>query len=197
MKAIFKYIPTQSHYLIDRYIKKYPVSFKISSKRYSKHGDYRLYPNGREQISINSNLNPYKFLLTLIHEISHLVSYKNYGKNIKPHGIEWKKTYKNLMHPFLNDSIFPITLLKVLNKHFINPKSSSDSDIELALALKKYDNYKELCLYEIPEGSNFKIYNGKVFKKGPTRKKRIECEELKSKKRYLFNPLAEIDLIKN
>ena len=101
------------------------------------------------------------------------------------------------MHPFLNDSIFPITLLKVLNKHFINPKSSSDSDIELALALKKYDNYKELCLYEIPEGSNFKIYNGKVFKKGPTRKKRIECEELKSKKRYLFNPLAGIDLIKN
>ena len=197
MKAIFKHIPTQSHYLIDQYIKEYPVSFKISPKRYSKHGDYRLYHNGSEQISINSNLNPYKFLLTLIHEISHLVSYKNYGRNIKPHGIEWKKTYKNLMYPFLNDSIFPKTLLKVLNKHFMNPKSSSDSDIELALALKKYDNYKELCLYEIPEGSNFKIYNGKVFKKGPKRKKRIECEEVKSKKRYLFNPLAEIDLIKN
>lgn len=197
MKAILKHIPNQSHYLINQYIKKYPVSIKISSRRYSKHGDYRLYYNGSEQISINSNLNPYKFLITLIHEISHLVSYKNYGRNIKPHGIEWKKTYKNLMHPFLNDSIFPKTLLKVLNKYFINPKSSSDSDFELALALKKYDKHKELCLYEIPEGYNFKIYNGKVFKKGPKRKKRIECEELKSKKIYLFNPLAEINLIKN
>ena len=135
MKAIFKHIPKQSHYLINQYIKKHPVSFKISSRRYSKHGDYRFYNNGREQISINSNLNPYKFLITLIHEISHLVSYKNYGRNIKPHGMEWKKTYKNLIHPFLNDSIFPKTLLKVLNKHFINPKSSSDSDM---IIIKNY-----------------------------------------------------------
>ncbi len=195
MKTIFEYIPCKSHKLIKLYINKYPVRFKITDKRFSKHGDYRLYFDGDEQISINSNLNSYKFLITLVHEISHLVSYRIYGRNIKPHGIEWKKTYKNLIYPFLNNNIFPKELLAILKKHFINPKSSTDSDIGLALALKKYDNCKELCLYQISEGTVFKIYNGRVFKKGPLRRKRIECEELKSKKLYLFSPLAEIDLI--
>tara|TARA_X000001036_G_scaffold222794_1_gene208512 strand:- start:550 stop:1143 length:594 start_codon:yes stop_codon:yes gene_type:complete len=197
LKTIFEYIPCQSHKLIKLYIDKYPVRFKISDRRFSKHGDYRLYFGGEEQISINSNLNPYKFLITLVHEISHLVSYRIYGRKIKPHGIEWKKTYKNLIYPFLNNKIFPEELLNVLKNHFVNPRSSTDSDIELALALKKYDNFKELCLYQISEGAVFKIYNGRVFKKGPIKRKRIECEELKSKKLYLFSPLAEISLIQS
>ena len=104
---------------------------------------------------------------------------------------------KNLIYPFLNNKIFPKELLTILKKHFINPKSSTDSDIELAIALKKYDNFKELCLYQISEGAVFKIYNGRVFKKGPIKRKRIECEELKSKKLYLFSPLAEISLIQS
>jgi predicted SprT family Zn-dependent metalloprotease len=36
--------------------------------------------------TVNSNLNKYKFLITLIHEISHLVAFEKFGRNIKPHG---------------------------------------------------------------------------------------------------------------
>ncbi|MBL30875.1 MAG: sprT domain-containing protein [Flavobacteriaceae bacterium] len=197
MKTIFEYIPIKSHGLVNQYLVDYPVKFKISNKRYSKHGDYRYYSNGDEQISVNSNLNPYRFLITLIHEISHLVAFKNYGRNINPHGKEWKETFKSLMNPFLKVDIFPENLLKTLKKHFVNPKSSTDSDFELSLALNRYNKKQGLYLYEISLGKIFKIYNGKVFRKVLVRRKKIECVELNSKKRYLFSPLAEVELLEN
>jgi SprT protein len=193
-KTIFDYTPVQAHSILAKYIKEYPVKFKISKKRYTKHGDYRIYFNGSEQITINSNLSPFRFLITLIHEIAHLVTYKFHSKNIKPHGIEWKKTYINLMTPFLNSSIFPEKLLPVLRKHFINPKASSDSDIELVTALHTYEKDDKLYVFKIPEGEYFKIYNGRVFKKGPKIRKRFECEEKSSGRKYLFNPIAEVTL---
>jgi len=193
-KTIFDYTPVQAHSVLAKYIKEHPVMFRITKQRYSKHGDYRIYLNGTEQISINSNLSSYRFLITLIHEISHLVTYKFYGKNIKPHGKEWKKTYKNLMTPFLNSSIFPETLLIVLKKHFINPKASSDSDLELVMALQAFEKEDKLYVFKIPEGNYFRIHNGRIFKKGSKRRKRYECEEKSSGRKYLFNPLVEVTL---
>ena len=193
-KTIFDYIPLQAHSVIAKYIKKYPVKFKISKQRHTKHGDYRLYHDGFEQISVNSNLSSYRFLITLIHEISHLVSYNFYGKNIKPHGVEWKKTYKYLMDPFLNSSVFPETLLQVLRKHFINPTASTDSDLKLIVALQVFEKENKLYVFKIPEGKYFKIHNGRIFKKGSRLRKRFECEEKSSGRKYLFNPLMEVTL---
>jgi hypothetical protein len=45
--------------------------------RQTRHGDYRKGVNGKHEITVNSNLNKYKFLITLIHEISHLVAFEN------------------------------------------------------------------------------------------------------------------------
>jgi len=98
------------------------------------------------------------------------------------------------MTPFLNSSIFPEKLLPVLRKHFINPKASSDSDIELVTALHTYEKDDKLYVFKIPEGEYFKIYNGRVFKKGPKLRKRFECEEKSSGRKYLFNPIAEVTL---
>lgn len=193
-KTIFDYTPCQAHPILVKYIKKYPVKFKISKKRYSRHGDFRKYFDGSQQISINSNLSPLRFLITLIHEISHLVAFEQYGTNIKPHGIEWKETYRKLMNPFLNSSIFPEILLPVLKKHFLNPKASSDSDMDLVLALNKFENDNKLYVFKIPEGEYFKIFNGRVFKKGTKLRKRFICEEKLTGRKYLFNPLAEVKL---
>ncbi|MDG2371506.1 MAG: SprT-like domain-containing protein [Flavobacteriaceae bacterium] len=193
-KTIFDYTPVKAHALLAKYVKDNPVIFRITKQRYTKHGDYRQYLNGTEQISINSNLGPYRFLITLIHEISHLVTYKLYGKNIRPHGKEWKKTYKNLMTPFLNSNIFPENLLIVLKKHFINPKASSDSDLDLVMILQTFEKEDKLYVFKIPEGNYFKIHNGRIFKKGSKRRKCYECEEKSSGRKYLFNPLAEVTL---
>ncbi|AOR27745.1 metallopeptidase [Formosa sp. Hel1_33_131] len=169
---------------------------KIKQERKTRHGDYRRLPNGKHQITINSNLNTYRFLITLIHEIAHFEAYKSYGKMIKPHGLEWKSVFQHLMLPFLRPEIFPMDVLPLLARHFKNPKASSDSDTVLALKLKQYDapNGKTF-IFEVPEGTTFRLYNGKLFQKGPKRRTRFECTELASGRLYVFNPNAEVELV--
>jgi SprT protein len=169
---------------------------KVKNERKTKHGDYRQLPNGKHQITINSNLNPYRFLITLIHEIAHFEAYNKYGRFIKPHGKEWKHTFQHLMLPFLRPEIFPLELLPLLAKHFKNPKASSDTDTQLALALKQFNEADDKSyVFEVSLGQAFKLYNGRVFKRGHKRRKRIECVEVKTGKLYLFNPNAEVELL--
>lgn len=169
---------------------------KVKKERKTRHGDYKRLPNGRHEISVNSNLNAYRFLITLIHEIAHFEAYKNYGKVIKPHGIEWKHTFQHLMLPFLNPEIFPIEILPLLAKHFKNPKASSDSDVQLAFALKQFDAPNDKTfIFELPLHCTFKLYNGRIFKKGVKRRTRYECVEIETGRLYLFNPNAEVELI--
>ena len=169
---------------------------KVKNERKTRHGDYRRLPNNQHQITINANLNKFRFLITLVHEIAHFEAYQNYGRYIKPHGIEWKRTFQHLMLPFINPQIFPEHLLPLLAKHFKNPKATSDSDATLALALKQFDvpNGKTY-VFEVPLGTRFKLYNGKVYTKGIKRTKRYECVEEKTGKLYLFNPNAEVELL--
>lgn len=172
------------------------LTVRVKNERKTRHGDYRKLPNGKHQITVNTNLNHYKFLITLLHEIAHFEAYKKYGSFIKPHGQEWKRTFQYIILPFLNPEVFPNSLLPLLAKHFKNPKASSDTDAKLALALKQFDapNDKTL-IFEVPLGSTFKIYNGRLFKKGNKRTKRFECIEVATGRVYLFNPNAEVELI--
>lgn len=172
------------------------LTIKIKNERKTRHGDYRALPNGQHQITINSNLNPYRFLITLIHEIAHFEAYKNYGRQIMPHGVEWKITFQHLMLPFLNPNVFPSHILPLLAKHFKNPKASSDTDTKLALALKQFDEPNDKTyIFEVPFGSVFELYNGRIFKKVDKRAKRFECIEISTGKVYLFNPNAEVTLL--
>ena len=172
------------------------LQVKIKQERKTRHGDYRKLPNGQHRITVNSNLNPYRFLITLIHEISHFEAYESYGRFIKPHGKEWKHIFQRLMLPFINPKVFPDSLLPLLARHFKNPRATSDTDTHLAYALKQFDvpNDKTL-VFEVPLGETFKLYNGRCFKKGQKRVKRYECLELTTGKTYLFNPNAEVELI--
>ncbi|OUR91351.1 sprT domain-containing protein [Flavobacteriales bacterium 34_180_T64] len=189
-----QYIPQSAFGPIMELLNHDALTVKVKSERKTRHGDYKRLPSGKHQITINANLNTYRFLMTLIHEIAHFEAYQNYGRFIKPHGIEWKKTFQHLMLPFLNPNIFPEHLLPLLARHFKNPKASSDTDSNLALALKLFDvpNDKTF-IFDVPYGNNFKLYNGKVFKMGKKRVKRFECIEIKTGKLYLFNPNAEVE----
>lgn len=190
------YIPEHAYPRVLTLLQHDNLSVFVKQERKTRHGDYRRLPNGTHQITVNSNLNPYRFLITLIHEIAHFEAFKNYGRHIKPHGKEWKITFQHLMLPFLNPDVFPNQLLPLLAKHFKNPKATSDTDTVLALALKQYDeNSDKTYIFEVPVGSLFQIYNGRRFKKGKKRVKRYECVELKTGKLYLFNPNVEIEIL--
>lgn len=192
-----QYIPEQAVSLIENLLQHDNLSVLVKNERKTRHGDYKRLPNGKHQITINSNLNNYRFLITLIHEIAHFETYKAFGRTVKPHGIEWKRTFQRLMLPFLNPEVFPNNLLPLLANHFKNPKASSDTDLHLSLALKQFDETNNLnYVFELLLGQEFRLYNGKIFKKGNKRRKRYECTEVKTGKMYLFNPNAEVELLK-
>jgi hypothetical protein len=196
--TVLKFIPSEAHDLVNDLLTVDHLVIKVKSERKTRHGDYRELPNGKHQITVNSNLNPYRFLITLIHEIAHFEAYRTFGRFIKPHGKEWKQTFQHLMLPFLRPEIFPSELLPLLAKHFKNPKASSDTDTPLALALKQFNETNDKTyVFEVPLGQAFKLYNGRVFKRGEKRRKRFECVEVKTSKLYLFNPNAEVELLIN
>lgn len=196
--TISNYIPEASVAKVLQLLDQDNLTVLVKKERKTRHGDYRKLPNGKHQITVNGSLNKYRFLITLIHEIAHLEAYKNFGKFIKPHGKEWKTTFQHLMLPFLNPEVFPLQLLPMLAKHFKNPKASSDTDVHLAYALKQFDvNTNKTYIFEVPLNSIFKIYNGKVFKKGKKRRTRYECVEVATGRLYLFNANAEVTPIDN
>ncbi len=197
IEALSKYIPEAAVLPAFELIKQNDVYLKIVNERVTRHGDYRKTKDGQHQITVNASLNKYRFFVTLIHEIAHLVAFKKFGRNIKPHGTQWKFTFQQLMLPFINPQVFPSQLLPLLALHFKNPKASSDTDARLSLALKQFDPVNDKnYIFEIPAGGNFRLYNGKIFKRGNKRVKRYECLEVATGKIYLFQPNAEVEFLK-
>ena len=193
-ETLERYLPENSHHLIMQLLDQNPCRVKIVNNRKSKHGDFRKLNNGEFQITINNDLNSYRFLLTLVHEISHLVTYKKY-KSIKPHGKEWKRNFQHLMLPLVNPTIYPKDILPFLAKYLINPKASTDADVNLSLALKQYDPWSNKSfIFEIPPDCHFE-HNNRIFIRGVKRRTRYECMELKTNKRYLFHQNAEVVLL--
>jgi SprT protein len=193
--VLSKYLPEHAVKPVFELVVANQVHLKIVNQRVTRHGDYRSL-SGKHEITVNANLNKYRFLITLIHEISHLVAFEKFGRRIKPHGEEWKHCFRQLMIPFIRPEIFPNHLLPLIARHFKNPTASSDTDATLALALKQFDvRSDKYYIFEVPYGSLFRIHNGKIFRKGAQRTKRFECEERDTGKIYLFNPNAEVELL--
>lgn len=195
IKEISKYIPTNSIDLVGEILVTNPIEIKIVNKRTTKHGDFKVQRNGKTQITINNNLNKYQFLLTLIHEIAHFVTFQQ-NRQAQPHGKEWKHNFQYLMLPFLQPTIFPNLLLPHLASYLKNPKASTSSDIYLSRVLLQYNKTSTTnFIFELEFGALF-IYKNKTYKLGNKRRTRFECLEIKSKKLYLFNQNAEIELLK-
>ena len=191
MKPLKSFLPPNSYDTINHWLEEYKCIVTIKQSRTSKLGDYRYYKN-KHYISINDNLNPYSFLITLTHEIAHMAVTEKYTSYILPHGKEWKNEFKQRMIGFI--PLFPKEIQQCLAKHLKNPKASSSSDYELVKALRQYDKNPILTISDIPIGSTFFTPNGKVYLKEKKIRSRFQCKSLNNNKTYLFNPLAEVHL---
>lgn len=197
MKTAYQnFIPQKAIPFVDFLIEKHSFELKIVNERATKHGDFRKLPNGKFQITINNNLNKFQFLLTLIHEIAHHVTHEKFGR-VQPHGKEWKTVFQHMMLPFLDPEIYPKEILGHLASYLKNPKASTDSDSKLSLALRGHtpESGKNF-VFQIPNGSYF-IYKNAIYKRGEKRRTRIECQNVHTKKMYLFHQNAEVNLYKS
>jgi len=194
MKNLLTQIPTNASSLLNEVIIKHQPNIQIVNNRKTKLGDFRPFKQSTI-ITINKGLNPYIFLITLLHEIAHLICWKQYGNTIKPHGTEWKNKFSSLLIPFLGSHIFPNDIKHDLITHIKNPKASICNDIKLYKSLHKHKKNLNLLIEDIPLNSTFRYGKKKIFIKIKKLKKRYLCCEIATKKKYLFNPITEVSLM--
>lgn len=186
-------------------ILEFPVDFIIVGKRRSKVGDYRPATRGRRpRITVNSDLNPYAFLITLLHELAHhhvqlehqrelQRSFFKRKKNPKPHGEEWKSKFRQVAAPFLDAAFLPPEILSVLHNYLENPRASSSADRELSDSLKKYDPPdNSVRLEELPFDSLFSLQGKRIFRKKEKVRTRYRCVCQRTHRIYLVNPAAPV-----
>jgi len=190
-----KYLPENSFYYVSGLISKENIRIKIGPARKTRLGSFRPGNNGRyATINISGTLNPYSFLITLLHELAHLAVWKKHGRKALPHGMEWKVEFIELMIPVLKSEIFPGDVLVPLSHYMENPGASTNRSPALTLALKQFDPVREdvLELQELPDGEKFLFNGNRVFKKLHKVRTRYLCAEVKTNRKYSFSPLAEI-----
>jgi len=195
LHSLNDFIPEGAYPLVEPYLLHYKVHLTITKSRSSVLGDYRnAHADKAHRISVNGNLNPYSFLVTLLHELAHLITFIRYGHRVDAHGKEWKQQFSELLKHFLETSIFPIDIRNQLMQSLTNPAASSCADVNLMRVLRKYDPIKEgHCLVEeLHVGSLFVIKGGRVFQCGEQVRKRIKATEIATGKVYLFSPVYEV-----
>jgi len=190
-----RFIPDGSAELALNYLHQFKVHLTITRERKTILGDYRHAAMGKNhRISINGSLNKYAFLITLIHELAHLVTFLQHGNKVQSHGKEWKLLYRKMLEDFLHLNIFPADIMTAIKKSLHNLPASSCADEELMRILRRYDNDNgdSLLVEQLAEGSLFKMENGSVFRKGKKLRKRFQCIEISTGKIYLFSAIYEV-----
>ena len=195
LTALNSFLPQGSFEEVARYLHQYKVHLTITRERQTILGNYRnKVVDKNHRISVNGNLNKYSFLITLLHELAHLLAHEKHGNRIQAHGKQWKEEYGKILSEFIPKKIFPADIEKSLLVSLHNPAATTCAEPHLTRTLKKYDVKKEGYYFveELPAGSLFKVNNGAVFKKGERIRKRFRCVEVATKKVYLFSPVYEV-----
>lgn len=192
--ALNEYLPAGSAVPVLEWFNTHHVVLRVTGSRRSKLGDFRgSTPFSPPVISVNHNLNPYSFLVTLLHEMAHAEVFLNFRRRMQPHGEHWKQAYRALGQPYLHPGLLPDSIRTAFADYLRNPSASSTTNLKLALALRAFDAPNEaIRISELPADAIFALPDGRMFKRGDKLRKRYRCECLNNKRIYLFSPLAEI-----
>jgi hypothetical protein len=192
------FLPPGTYEAVLHYLQQYKVHLTVARERKSILGDYRHRTIGKNhRISVNGTLNQYAFLITLIHELAHLLQFEQYGNKVFAHGRVWKTIFGKLLAQFIQNDIFPTDIKAALIRSINNPAASSCADDVLLRVLKNYDTKAAhlKMVEELPDNCLFKTGDGRIFKKGEQLRKRFKCEEVNTKRLYLFSPVYEVEQI--
>lgn len=193
-----RYLPTGTDQQVLSLLQQHRVLLTITRERRTVLGDYRHRTHDQQhRITVNGNLNSYAFLVTLLHELAHLLTFEQFGNRVQAHGKEWKCCYATLLESFLTLHLLPASLEHALREMLANPAASSCAEDGLMRVLRQFDPPKEnhLFLEELPAGAPFRIKDGRIFRKEALLRKRFKCRELKTGNYFLFSPVYEVEKI--
>ena len=200
LHALSAYLPENALDPVLHYLHIYKIHLTITRERNTLLGDYRhSLGDSHHRISVNGNLNKYAFLITLLHELAHLITFDEHRNRVAPHGKEWKNHFSTLLTHFMQLHIFPQDIQQALEQSIKNPAASSCSDMTLMRVLRRYDsgNKHAVLIEELPNGALFLLKDGRMFKRGEKLRKRYKGEDVNTGQIYLFNPLYEVILVKS
>jgi len=199
LHALAEYLPEGALEPVLDYLHRYKIHLTITRERNTILGDYRhAIQQKNHRISVNGNLNQYAFLVTLLHEMAHLLAFEQFGNRIAPHGKEWKNEYSKVLAQFLLKKVFPADVEKALLKSIQNPSATSCGEEHLMRVLKKYDRRAEheVLVEEVPEGQLFQTRDGRTFRKGEKLRKRHKATDVNTGLVYLFSGVYEVMKVK-
>lgn len=192
-----RYLPEGTASTVLDYLVRHRVHLTITRERKSILGDYRhRTAAAQHRISVNGTLNVYAFLITLLHELAHLLTFERFGNRVEAHGREWKGIYGILLEDFLQRHRLPADIEGELRHSLKNPGASSCAEEDLVRVLRRYDPAREghLLVEELDPGTRFQTSDGRRFIRGEKLRKRFRCRELDSGKEYLFSGVYEVRL---
>lgn len=196
LQALAQYLPAGSFDHVVKYLYQYKVHLTVAKSRKSVLGDYRHSIHGQNhRISVNGNLNQYEFLITLLHELAHLLCFEQYQNRVEAHGKEWKSIYSGLLVEFIGWDVFPPEIVEALQQSIISPAATANGETALLMVLRRYNQSRKFGHYfldELPLNALFKLSTGQVFRKGPLRRKRYSCIELKTGCIYIMSAITEV-----
>ncbi len=199
LAALNAYLPEGAFDPVVQLINQYKVHLTVTRARKSVLGDYRhAFLGANHKITVNGNLNKYEFLITLLHELAHLLCFEQYRNRVEAHGKEWKNIYSALLASFIQLGIFPNDIQKSLQKTLLNPAATANGETALLLVLRKYDAVKKeghSFVAHLAEGTLFESLKGRIFRRGKKRRIRIECVEVATGHVYSFSALTEVKVI--
>ncbi|MFT3901706.1 MAG: SprT-like domain-containing protein [Niabella sp.] len=199
MITLATYLPEGAYEPVMAYLNHYKVHLTIARNRQSVLGDYRhRFDTKHHRISVNGGLNKYAFLITLLHELAHLVTFEKHGNRVAAHGREWKNVYGQILADFIKLQLFPQDIVDELLRSLQNPGASTCAEEGLQRILRNYDTKKpgHFLVEELPPGAAFATKDGRTFQKGNKRRKRYECVEISTGRKYLFSGVYEVMMVK-
>ncbi len=141
-KILSKHLPPECADKLIDWLVQHNAVLNIADVRQSKYGDYRPPFKGQpHRISVNYDLNPFEFRITLLHEMAHLLCWEATKGKVRPHGKEWKAIFQHLVFTFCEPEKFPSDIRLALARYFQPGTGYSRANMQLHEVLKKYDDY--------------------------------------------------------
>ena len=200
IQLLEQFVPERTFDLVAPFFRTHSIHLTLTHERKSVLGDYRSpcrdYPQHR--ISINVNLNKYSFLITLLHELAHLLTYVHFKNQVAPHGKEWKTQFRHILIPFMGKRFFPADVEAALLAYLHNPAASTCTDARLYKALYRYDEHKPgyKLVDDIQINGIFEVEDGRRFQKVEQLRTRSRCKDIKTGRMYFFQGIIEVKAVR-